>query len=227
MAQTHRCASLGNVQAALDLGTWYLWGNRTLISEECFAAAGLTMVQQAVDLLMAARGDYLPITPPEEPQPLLQVQMLAHEYLVLVHLSKLALQAPLYPTDTAAVLSLVPLSMVANPAVPDRLISRSIVAYHRHTGVALATDCYGAQAVFVYLAQLGVLDSEATGALGGIDVQLWDTFEDMHAQQDLHERANIAEYMKCVLLTDAVALLVVGARCVLLCVFDTLQRCHR
>lgn len=62
--QLSACSTAGNRQCSLELGSQYLWGNRTLLPEHCFASVGLSSTQSGVSLILTARGPSPPTGPP-------------------------------------------------------------------------------------------------------------------------------------------------------------------
>lgn len=196
--QLYAASEAGNIQASLELGTLYLWGNRTLLPTACFGAVGMFVGSDGVDQLLRARGDLsIPLHVKSHPSPIESTQYLAQEYLVVVHLARLRVKSPIFPSDYDALQQLVPLASVADVSSPrDRMISRIILSSHYFSGAVLPQDCGQAQVMLVTLAQACVVRMDQTALYGTPDVMLWDAWEDMFTAQEAEERPQLMNYYK-------------------------------
>ena len=196
-AQLKRASLQGNQQAQLELGASFIWGNRSLVPDNCYTEVGLNGTAAAVPLLVAAVG-----TPPfpmrvnHSSSPLLRTQALALEYIVLAQLSRLE-GAEFFKSDVLALQALVPIAFNADAASPhDGVISQAVIAYHKYVGLILPADCMGAQALFLRLAQAAVSDVERTGSPGTDDILLFDIWDDMESAQLIQEQPMLVDYYR-------------------------------
>lgn len=199
--QVLNCAAAGNIQAMVEVGSLYFWGNRTLVPDACLNSLMPTGVQGAADWLLRARGDTGTIVSTSDRSKdtaIMQTRYLAHEYLVLIHLAGFIMTPPLFESSAVALKSLTVITHISAgvTSIADRVISRAVLGYALLSGRGLPYDCGYAQSLLAQLAQATVMNTEATAAFATDDVALWNTWEDMVGLQQLQEQDQVVDYLR-------------------------------